>query len=92
MKRVPSKQFMVVFRIVAVLLIFVGAGLSIDLVWNLADVLMGVMVMINIPVIFILARPALAALKDYTAQRKTGRNPVFKAASIDLKEKTDYWN
>ena len=41
---------------------------------------------------FILARPALAALKDYTAQRKTGRNPVFKAASIDLKEKTDYWN
>ena len=88
MKKVPSKQFMVVFRIVAVLLIFVGAGLSIDLVWNLADVLMGVMVMINIPVIFILARPALAALKDYTAQRKTGRNPVFKAASIDLKEKT----
>ena len=53
---------------------------------------MGVMVMINIPVIFILSRPALAALKDYTAQRKTGRNPVFKAASIDLKEKTDYWN
>ena len=92
MKRVPSKQFMVVFRIVAVLLIFVGAGLSIDLVWNLADVLMGIMVMINVPVIFILARPALAALKDYTAQRKTGRNPVFKAASIDLKEKTDYWN
>ena len=92
MKKVPSKQFMVVFRIVAVLLIFVGAGLSIDLVWNLADVLMGIMVMINVPVIFILARPALAALKDYTAQRKTGRNPVFKAASIDLKEKTDYWN
>ena len=92
MKKVPSKQFMVVFRIVAVLLIFVGAGLSIDLVWNLADVLMGVMVMINIPVIFILSRPALAALKDYAAQRKMGRNPVFKAASIDLKEKTDYWN
>ena len=92
MKKVPSKQFMVVFRIVAVLLIFVGAGVSIDLVWNLADVLMGIMVIINIPVIFILSRPALAALKDYTTQRKTGRNPVFKAANINLKEKTDYWN
>ena len=92
MGKVPSKQFMFVFRIVAVLLIFLGAGLSIDLVWNLADVLMGIMVMINIPVILILARPALAALKDYTSQRKTGRNPVFKAASVDLKEKTDYWN
>ncbi len=92
MKKVPSKQFMFVFRIVAVLLIFLGAGLSIDLVWNLADVLMGVMVMINIPVILLLSRPALAALRDYTAQRKTGRNPVFKAASVNLKEKTDYWN
>ena len=92
LKKVPSKQFMAAFRTVAVLLIFVGAGLSIDLVWNLADVLMGVMVIINVPVILILSRSALAALKDYTAQRKTGRNPVFKAASIHLKEKTDYWN
>ena len=92
MKRVPSKQFMFVFRIAAVLLIFLGAGLSIDLVWNLADVLMGIMVMINVPVILFLSRPALAALKDYAAQRKTGRNPVFKASSVGLKEKTDYWN
>ena len=92
MKKVPSKQFMFVFRIAAVLLIFLGAGLSIDLVWNLADVLMGIMVMINVPVILFLSRPALAALKDYAAQRKTGRNPVFKASSVGLKEKTDYWN
>ena len=83
---------MTAFRAVAVLLIFVGAGLEIDLVWNLADVLMGIMVMINIPVIILLSRPALAALKDYSAQRKMGRNPVFKAASIHLKDKTDYWN
>ena len=92
LKKVPSKQFMTAFRAVAVLLIFVGAGLEIDLVWNLADVLMGIMVMINIPVIILLSRPALAALKDYSAQRKMGRNPVFKAASIHLKDKTDYWN
>ena len=92
LKKVPSKQFMTAFRAVAVLLIFVGAGLEIDLVWNLADVLMGIMVMINIPVIILLSRPALAALKDYSAQRKMGRNPVFKAASIHLRDKTDYWN
>ena len=89
---VPSRTFMAAFRLIAMGLIFLGAGLSIDLVWNLSDVLMGVMVVINIPVIAILSRPAAAALRDYTAQRKAGKNPVFRAADIGLKEKTDYWN
>ena len=92
MKKVPSRRFMAVFRLAAVLLIFVGAGLEINLVWSLADVLMGIMVMINVPVIIILSRPALAALRDYTAQRKAGRDPVFRASSIGLKQRTDYWN
>ena len=74
------------------ILIFIGAGMQISTVWNLADVLMGIMAILNLPVIVILARPALAALKDYTTQKKQGKNPVFKAASIGLKEKTDYWN
>ena len=89
---VPSKRFMVVFRLVAMGLIFLGAGLTLDLVWNLSDVLMGIMVLINIPVIAILSRPAAAALRNYTRQRKEGKNPVFRAADIGLKEKTDYWN
>ena len=52
---------MVLFRINAMIVIFIGAGQSIDLVWNLADVLMGLMALINLPVILILARPALDA-------------------------------
>lgn len=89
---VPSKRFMVVFRLVAMGLIFLGAGLTLDLVWNLSDVLMGIMVLINIPVIAILSRPAAAALRNYTQQRRAGKNPTFRAADIGLKEKTDYWN
>ena len=89
---VPSKRFMVVFRLIAMGLIFLGAGLTLDLVWNLSDVLMGVMVLINIPVIAVLSRPAAAALRNYTRQRKEGKNPVFRAADIGLKEKTEYWN
>ena len=89
---VPSKRFMVVFRLIAMGLIFLGAGLTLDLVWNLSDVLMGIMVLINIPVIAVLSRPAAAALRNYTEQRRAGKNPVFRAADIGLKEKTDYWN
>ena len=91
MKKVPSKSFMLGFRIVAALVIFLGAGLSMGLVWDIADVLMGIMAIINIPVIIILGKPAMDALSDYVAQRKAGKNPVFKAESVGLKGKTDYW-
>lgn len=89
--KIPAKEFMVLFRIDAVVLIFIGAGMEINMVWNLADVLMGVMALINLPVIVILARPALAALRDYTRQRKEGKNPVFRAADVGLAGKTECW-
>ena len=81
-----------IFNIVAVLLVFIGAQLEFGLVWNIADVLMGFMAIINLPVIVILGGTAMKALKDYTDQRRLGNDPVFKASSIGLKEKTDFWN
>ena len=81
-----------IFNIAAVLLVFIGALLKIQDVWNIADVLMGFMAIINLPVIVILGGTAMNALKDYTAQRATGKDPTFKAASIGLREKTDFWN
>ena len=91
-KKVPAKEFMVLFRIDAMIAIFAGAGLSIGTVWNLGDVLMGFMAIINLPVIILLGGKALAALNDYVKQMKAGQNPVFKASSIGLKDKTEYWN
>lgn len=90
--RALSKRAMNIFRIAAIIAVFVGAQLEFGLVWDMADVLMGVMALINLPVIVILARTVLAALNDYTAQRRLGKKPVFKASSIGLKEKTDFWN
>ena len=91
-KRTLGKKVMMVFNLCACGVIFLGALLDFGLVWNLADVLMGIMALINLPVIVLLGKPALAALKDYVAQRKAGQNPVFKAASIGLRQKTDFWN
>ena len=91
LKKVPSKTFMTAFRIVGALVIFLGAGLEMGLVWDIADVLMGIMAIINIPVIIILGKPALEALNDYAKQKKAGKNPVFKAETVGLKGKTDYW-
>ena len=87
-----SKTAMTIFRVVACALVFVGPSLDFALAWDLADVLMGVMAIINLPVIVILGNTALKTLDDYLEQKKAGKNPVFKAASIGLKQKTDFWN
>lgn len=90
--RTVSKKAMNIFRVFACIVVFVGATLDFGLVWNLADVLMGIMALINLPVIVALGKTALAAMNDYIRQRKEGKDPVFKASSIGLKEKTDFWN
>lgn len=92
LKRTPGKAFMLIFRIVASLIVFVGAFVTMSLAWNTADLLQGLMVIINIPVILILTKPAVRALKDYRKQRAEGKDPVFKAADIGLKQETDFWN
>lgn len=92
LNRKADKKIMTTFRIVACALVFVGALMDFSFVWNLADVLMGIMAIINLPVIVVLGKTALAALKDYSEQRKAGKDPQFKAVSISLKGKTDFWN
>lgn len=87
-----SKKTMTVFNLCAVVVIFLGAQMQFGLVWDLADVLMGIMALINLPVIVVLGGTAMRALEDYVAQRKAGKDPRFKAASIGLKEQTDFWN
>jgi AGCS family alanine or glycine:cation symporter len=90
-KHKPGKIFNICYRIIASLLILLGAGLSADLLWGIADVTMGAMTLINIPVILILGRHAFKAINDYEKQRKQGVSPVFKAESIGLSD-LDYWN
>ncbi|MBQ2999417.1 MAG: alanine:cation symporter family protein [Clostridia bacterium] len=90
--RVPSKMFLRVIYVIASLLIFVGAGLSADLLWGVSDIMMGAMTLINIPVIVILGKYAMRALHDYDRQRKKRKIPVFYAKNIGLPHKTDYWN
>lgn len=89
--KVPGKVFNAIYYVLASVIIFVGAGLNADLLWNIADITMGGMTIINVPVILILGRYAFRALKDYEAQRKDGLEPEFKAKNIGL-DGLDYWN
>lgn len=90
--KTPGKVLLAAFRVVAVLIVCLGATMDFSVVWDTADVLMGLMALINIPVIIILSKPAIACLQDYLKQKKEGKNPVFKAKDINLQTKTDFWN
>ena len=89
---VPGKKFNYVYYIVASAVIFLGAGLSADLLWGIADIAMGLMAIINLPVILILGRYALRALKNYRRQKKEGKIPAFHAKDIGLPHQVDYWD
>lgn len=82
----------VIFRSLCVVIIFVGAGLSMAAAWAIADILMAFMALINIPSIMILGNIAVKAMKDYEAQKREGKNPVFIAKRIGLAEEgLDFW-
>lgn len=89
--RKPEKKIQNAYHIIAAAVIFLGAVLSADLLWNIADVTMGMMALINMPVIIILSKYAIAALGDYDRQLKSGRKPTFKASNINLPHDTDCW-
>lgn len=85
-----SKGLLFVFRIVVVAVIFVGAQSNFDTVWNLADVLMGLMAIVNIVSILLLSKTALKVLKDYTRQKKEGKDPQFHPEELGIKN-TQCW-
>ena len=93
LRNITMKHWMLsVFRAIAALLVFAGALLKFEVAWNLGDILMGLMALINLPVIVILGNQAIRCANDYTAQRKAGLEPHFKASSIGLNpDELDFW-
>ena len=91
LKKEPNRLFKTIYYILASALIFVGAGLSAGVLWDLADIFMGLMALINIPTIIILSKYAIRAITDYIKQKKAGVDPVFKASSVNLPHQVDYW-
>lgn len=80
------------YRILVATMVLFGSIASMDLVWNIADVFMGLMAILNLIAIVLLGKIAIKALQDYTAQKKAGKNPVFYASSIpELGDEVEEW-
>ena len=87
-----DKTTLLVIRIVGAILIFVGAGLAMDIAWGIADISQCVLAFINIPVCIIIGSVAYKALDNYTQQRKNNITPKYIAKENGVKESCDFWN
>ena len=90
-KRAPSRGELLIFRLMATALVFVGAIASAGFVWDTADMLQGMIVVVNVTSILILGGTAVRCLNDYVKQRGEGKDPHFIAKDIGIKEDTDFW-
>lgn len=87
-----KKIYVLVYRLSVGLMVFFGSLVSMDIVWNLADVFMGLMAIINLIAILLLGKIAFKALADYNKQRKEGKDPIFKSSSIpELGDEVEEW-
>ena len=81
-----SNVLLNVFRVTCVIAVFLGAQADAKTVWNLSDLFMGLMAVVNIIVILVIGNIAIKALKDYTNQKKEGKIPVFIAKDAGIND------
>lgn len=88
-----NKTYLQVYRVAVGAMVMFGSVAALDLVWNLADLAMAVMTVINLVAIVLLGKIALKVLQDYQRQRRASKkNIVFKASSVpELKDSTSEW-
>ena len=82
-----------IFRALCVAMVAFGSLAPLPFVWNLADLFMALMAIVNLVAITILGRNAFIALKDYQDQKKAGiANPVFHPEQLPDQKGISVWN
>ncbi len=86
-----NKTCLLIYRLLVVGMVVFGSVAKVQIVWDIADLFMGIMALINLITISKLGKIAFAALKDYTSQKREGKDPVFYSDSIEGIESVEYW-
>ena len=88
-----NKKIILLFRIISGSMVMFGALASLDLVWGIADICMGLMAIFNLIAITILGKYAFRLLDDYRSQKRNGiKDPVFtKDKMKDIEQDIECW-
>lgn len=80
-----SNVMIPVARVFLLAMTFYGAVRTTKLAWGLGDIGVGLMAYLNIIAILLLTKVGLATLKDYEAQRKSGKALCFEPKKLGIK-------
>lgn len=86
-----GKTGLQVFRVCVVLMVLFGCLAELNLVWNLADLFMGLLCLTNLYAVIRLAKYARIALDSYISQKDQGIEPVFDPAILGNEEGIHAW-
>ena len=89
-----ARGVMLAFRMMVLVMVYFGSVNSVPLVWDMADLSMGIMALINLIAILILSPLVFLLLKDYSTKLKLGKEPEFKLSEhpgLKRRVKSDIW-
>ena len=87
-----SRLGVFVYRLAVAAMVMIGAVVSLDFAWSMADITMALLTLCNLVAIVLLSRQAVFLLQDYRQQKKEGKNPVFtKDKMPEIADKLEAW-
>ncbi|BAB06433.1 alanine/glycine:cation symporter family protein [Halalkalibacterium halodurans] len=86
-----NKSVIFLFRLAVLGMVIYGSVESLATVWDLADLFMALMALVNLVALALIGKVALAVLKDYLKQKKEGKDPVFYSNNIEGLKHTECW-
>ncbi|MFP3886861.1 alanine/glycine:cation symporter family protein [Priestia filamentosa] len=89
-KKLKMRWLKTILKIVFLFMVYIGSIESASLLWALGDLGIGSMAWLNLIAILLLTKPALKVLKDYEAQRKAGKDPIFDPSKVEI-DGADFW-
>lgn len=88
-----SRTVLTVYRLMVGIMVGIGACITLDFAWGLADLTMALMTICNLIAIVLLGKQAVLLLEDYRKQRKQGiKEPTYHNGQIaGIGHQSDCW-
>ncbi|EIT86351.1 amino acid carrier protein [Fictibacillus macauensis ZFHKF-1] len=86
-----NRIWLFIYRLAVIGMVIYGSVAKLEFVWNLADLFMALMAIVNLIAIALLGNIAFKALRNYKEQKRAGKDPVFYSDTIPGLKNIEAW-